>query len=80
MGNRTWQESAVFLTGGRGRDRTPICRLQKLFGRARRETQSLAERLERFELFHTPPLKPRPRADREREDDSRITSNTQEFE
>jgi hypothetical protein len=44
------------------------------------EEQGLTERLARFELYHTPPLKPSPRKDRERRDDKRITANTQEFE
>lgn len=44
------------------------------------QPQSLAERLMRFELFHTPLLKPKPPTDRQREDDPRIKANTQEFE
>lgn len=44
------------------------------------EFQSPFERLARFELFHTPPLRPKPATDRKREDDERITADTQEFE
>ncbi|MCT0208261.1 hypothetical protein KQ305_11180 [Synechococcus sp. CS-1332] len=36
--------------------------------------------LARFELFHTPPLQPKPLESRDRQDDRRISSVTQEFE
>jgi hypothetical protein len=58
--------------------RDPARQLDRL-PRPNPEGDSLAGTLERFQLFHTPPAKPRPRS-HTRTDDARITSEWMEYE